>query len=175
MRLNKFLALGVFVIASALCNAQSADLFKTMKWRFVGPYRGGRSLAVTGSVQRPKEYYFGATGGGIWKTTDSGVNWKPVGDGFFGSSSVGAITIAPSNPDIIYAGTGERDIRGDISEGDGVYKSTDGGKTWSHIGLEATKTISRIVVHPTNPDIVWVAALGHVYGKNDERVIRCDP
>jgi photosystem II stability/assembly factor-like uncharacterized protein len=164
----------VLVVASALglstfTNAQSADLFKSMQWRFIGPFRGGRSLAVTGSQQRPKEYYFGATGGGIWKTTDSGINWKPVGDGFLGSSSVGAIAIAPNNPDIVYAGTGERDIRGNISHGDGMYKSSDSGKTWSHIGLEATQTISRIVIHPTNPDIVWVAALGHVYGKNDER------
>ena len=169
MRLNKFVAFSVIVAASSISFGQSADFFKSMQWRFVGPFRGGRSLAVAGSVQHPKEYYFGATGGGIWKTTDGGTNWKPVGDGFLRSSSVGAITVAPSNPDIVYAGTGERDIRGNISEGDGAYKSTDGGKTWTHIGLEATKTISRIVVHPTNPDIVWVAALGHVYGKNDER------
>ena len=171
MRFQKYFSVPTLLLVSGMAFGQSADLFKSMQWRFVGPYRGGRSLAVAGSVQHPKEYFFGATGGGIWKTTDSGLNWKPVGDGFFGSSSVGAITIAPSNPDVIYAGTGERDIRGNISEGDGAYKSTDGGKTWSHIGLEATKTISRIVVHPTNPDIVWVAALGHVYGKNNERGI----
>ncbi len=165
----KFFFVGSLLFAAGFSVSQSADLYKSMPWRFVGPYRGGRSLAVCGSVQRPSEYFFGATGGGIWKTTDAGVIWRPVGDGFLGSSSVGAIAIAPSNPDIIYAGTGERDIRGNISHGDGAYRSSDGGKNWSHIGLKSTQTISHIVVHPTNPDIVWVAALGHVYGKNDER------
>jgi photosystem II stability/assembly factor-like uncharacterized protein len=165
----KVISISALLLVSGISAAQSADLFKSKQWRFVGPYRGGRSLAVAGSVQRPKEYFFGATGGGIWKTTDAGENWKPVSDGFLGSSSVGALAIAPTNPDIIYAGTGERDIRGNISEGDGAYKSTDGGATWSYIGLKETQTISRIVVHPTNPDIVWIAALGHVYGKNDER------
>ena len=169
MRVNRFFILGLLLAASSISIGQSAELFKSMQWRFVGPFRGGRSIAVCGSAQRPKEYYFGATGGGIWKTIDAGVNWKPVGDGFFGSSSVGAITISPSNPDIVYAGTGERDIRGNISHGDGIYKSIDSGKTWSRIGLESTQTISRIVVHPMNPDILWVAVLGHVYGKNDER------
>ncbi|MEI7985300.1 MAG: glycosyl hydrolase [Armatimonadota bacterium] len=169
MRVQKVLSISALLLLSGFSAAQSAELFNSMQWRFVGPYRGGRSLAVAGSVQHPKEYFFGATGGGIWKTVDSGANWKPVSDGFLGSSSVGAITLAPSNPDIVYAGTGERDIRGNISEGDGVYKSTDGGMTWANIGLKETQTISRIVVHPTNPDIVWVAALGHIYGQNDER------
>ena len=106
---------------------QSIDpsLYGALKWRSIGPYRGGRSLAVAGSVQRPKEFYFGATGGGVWKTTDSGTSWNPVSDGFFGTSSVGALAIAPSNPDIVVAGTGERDIRGNISHGDGLYRSTD--------------------------------------------------
>jgi photosystem II stability/assembly factor-like uncharacterized protein len=169
MRHLKLFPLCALLLISGYSVAQSADQFKSMQWRFVGPYRGGRSLAVAGSVQHPKEYFMGATGGGIWKTVDGGSNWKPVSDGFLGSSSVGALAIAPSNPDVIYAGTGERDIRGDISHGDGAYKSIDGGKTWSKIGLEATQTISRIMVHPTNPDIIWVAALGHVYGKNNER------
>lgn len=111
----------------------------------------------------------GATGGGIWKTSDAGANWSPVSDGFLGSSSVGALAMDPTNPDIVYAGTGERDIRGNISHGDGLYKSTDGGKTWGHIGLKETQTISRIVVDPKNPSTVYVAALGHIYGKNDER------
>ncbi len=171
MQFRKFFTLGSLLLAAAMSLGQSSEFYKSMQWRFVGPFRGGRSLAVTGSAQRPKEYFFGATGGGIWKTIDGGVNWAPVGDGFLGSSSVGAITTAPSNPDVVYAGTGERDIRGNISHGDGIYKSTDGGTTWKNIGLEATQTISHIVVHPTNPDIVWVAALGHVYGKNDERGI----
>ena len=169
MRVQKVLSIGALLFLSGIAVAQSAEIFKSMQWRFVGPFRGGRSLAVAGSVQRPTEYFFGATGGGIWKTVDSGTSWKPVSDGFLGSSSVGALAIAPTNPDIIYAGTGERDIRGNISEGDGAYKSTDAGLTWTHIGLRETQTISRVVVHPTNPDIVWVAALGHIYGRNDER------
>jgi photosystem II stability/assembly factor-like uncharacterized protein len=134
-----------------------------LKWRQIGPFRGGRSLAAAGSVARPKEFYFGATGGGLWKSVDAGANWKPVSDGFFGTASVGAVAISASNPDVVYAGTGERDIRGNISHGDGVYKTTDGGKTWRNIGLGATQTISKIAVHPTNPDIAYVAALGPVY------------
>ncbi|HRK23106.1 MAG TPA: hypothetical protein PLX06_14910, partial [Fimbriimonadaceae bacterium] len=135
----------------------------------IGPYRGGRSIAVAGSQARPNEYYFGATGGGVWKTTDGGENWECVSDGFFKTSSVGALAQSASNPDVVYAGMGERDLRGNIAEGDGVYKTTDGGKTWQHMGLAACRTIGRIVVHPANPDIVYVAALGHIYGRNAER------
>src|SRR5688572_33201477 len=105
------------------------------------------------------EYYFGATGGGVWKTTDGGVNWRPVSDRFFKSSSVGAIAVSESNPDVVYAGMGETQLRGNVIQGDGVYKSTDGGHTFAHIGLEKTQAISRIRVHPSNPDIVYVAAL----------------
>ena len=168
---KKAFVAGVFLALTFLGQAQSAETFRNMQWRFVGPFRGGRSLAVAGSVQRPKEYFFGAMGGGIWKTTDAGISWKPVSDGFLGSSSVGALAIAPSDPDVIYAGTGERDIRGDISHGDGIYKSADGGATWKHIGLEETQTISRIVVHPKDANVVWAASLGHIYGKNNERGI----
>ncbi len=140
-----------------------------MKWRSIGPYRGGRSIAVAGSKARPDEYYFGATGGGLWKTTDAGENWSCVSDGFFTTGSVGAVAVSESNPDIVYAGTGEGCVRGNISHGDGVYRSTDGGKTWAHVGLKETQTVARIRIHPKNPDVVYVAALGHVYGPNPER------
>ncbi|PYQ95422.1 MAG: glycosyl hydrolase, partial [Acidobacteria bacterium] len=130
-------------------------------WRSLGPNRGGRSIAVAGSVARPHEYYMGATGGGLWKTTDGGVTWRPVTDGHIHSSSVGAVAIAASNADIVYLGTGESEIRGNIIQGDGAYKSIDGGKTWTHIGLAGTQVISKIRVHPENPDVVYVAAFGH--------------
>ena len=146
-----------------------SSLFAAMKWRSIGPSRGGRSQAVAGSASRPLEYYFGATGGGLWKTTDGGVTWRPVSDKFFSSSSVGAVAVAESNPDILYIGMGETQLRGNIIQGDGVYKSTDGGKSFAHLGLERTLAISRIRVHPANPDIVYVAALGDPYGPNPER------
>jgi photosystem II stability/assembly factor-like uncharacterized protein len=151
--------------------AQSADAgpFGALRWRNVGPNRGGRSLAAAGSVARPNEYYMGATGGGLWKTTDGGTTWQPVTDGQITSSSVGAVAIAPSNPDVVYIGTGEADIRGNIIQGDGAYKSIDAGKTWTKIGLVETQNISRIRVHPTNPDLVYVAAFGHHAAPNPER------
>lgn len=159
----------------AIAGAQvDASAYDNLKWRSIGPFRGGRSLAVAGSQQRPKEYYFGATGGGIWKTTDGGTEWTPVSDGFLNTSSVGALAVAPSNPDIVYAGMGEKDIRGNIAHGDGMYKSVDAGKTWTSIGLRECQTISRIVVHPTNPDVLYVAALGHVYVKRDVATGRID-
>lgn len=145
--------------------------YGNLRWENVGPNRGGRSIACSGVRTRPAEFYFGATGGGLWKSTDSGLTWGCVTDGFLTTSSVGAVAVSDSNPDVVYIGTGEREIRGDISEGDGVYKSTDAGKTWAHVGLEKTKTISRIVVDPKNPDIVYVAALGQVYGPNPDRGI----
>ena len=140
-----------------------------MKWRNVGPARGGRSITAVGSAARPLEYYFGATGGGLWKTTDGGLTWNAVGDGQFKTSSVGAVAVAPSNPDVVYVGFGEVQLRGNIIQGDGVYKSTDGGKTFVSIGLAATRTIGRIRVHPTNPDVVWVAALGEPYARTPDR------
>lgn len=145
------------------------SFYQSYQWRNIGPKRGGRSLGAAGSPGRPNEYYFGATGGGLWKTTDGGNNWFPVTDGQITSSSIGAVAVAETNPDIVYIGGGETQLRGSITQGDGVYKTTDGGKTWRHLGLKETQAISRIRVHPTNPNIVYVAALGHVYGDNEER------
>ncbi len=143
--------------------------FRGMQWRSIGPNRGGRSIAAAGSVQRPLEYYFGAVGGGLWKTTDGGQTWKPVTDGQLRSSSVGAVAVSESNPDVVYIGMGETCIRGNIMQGDGVYRSADGGKTWTHVGLAETQAISKIRVDPRNPDVVYVAAFGHPAGRNAER------
>jgi photosystem II stability/assembly factor-like uncharacterized protein len=143
--------------------------FGGLTYRNVGPVRGGRSIAVSGSSSRPLEYYFGATGGGLWKTMDAGTTWRPVTDGQLTSSSVGAVAQCESNPDIVYIGMGEVAFRGNIMQGDGVYRSADAGKTWTHMGLPETQAIGRIRVHPTNCDVVHVAALGHPYGPNAER------
>jgi len=146
-------------------------LLGAFKWRSIGPDRGGRSLAVAGVVGRPKDGYFGATGGGLWKTTDGGQTWSPVTDGQIGSSSVGAVAVSETNPDVVFIGTGEACIRGDIQPGDGVYKSVDAGKTWSHSGLRETENISKIRIHPSNPRIVFVAAFGRHGVPNPERGI----
>ncbi|HEU5160115.1 MAG TPA: FlgD immunoglobulin-like domain containing protein [Streptosporangiaceae bacterium] len=140
-----------------------------LSWRNVGPVRGGRSIAVGGSAARPAEYYFGATGGGLWKTADGGTTWRPVTDGRLTSSSVGAVEVCPADPDVVYIGMGEVELRGDIIPGDGVYKTTDGGATWRHLGLADTQTISRIRTDPRDCDRVYVAALGHPFGANAER------
>ena len=145
------------------------EFYNQLEWRNIGPLRGGRSLGAAGSPGRINEYYFGATGGGLWKTVDGGTEWFPVTDGQVTSSSVGAVAVAETNPDIVYIGMGEVQLRGSITQGDGVYKTIDGGKTWRHLGLEETQAVSRIRIHPTNPDIVYVAALGHPYGDNPER------
>ncbi|MBN18799.1 MAG: glycosyl hydrolase [Chloroflexi bacterium] len=146
---------------------------KELKWRSIGPFRGGRVVAVAGHPVEKNIFYFGACAGGVWKTIDGGNYWENISDGFFKTSSVGALAISNSNPDIIYAGMGEACIRSDVSYGDGVYKSNDGGNTWVHIGLEDTKHISRIRIHPNNPDLVYVAALGHAFGKNNDRGVFC--
>ena len=176
-RLLRFLCLGFAFMCANQMMAQAtlaqttipSSFYEKMEWRNIGPYRGGRSLGCTGSPGRPMEYYFGATGGGLWKTVDGGNDWFPVTDGQVTSSSVGAVAVAETNPDIVYIGMGEVQLRGSITQGDGVYKSIDAGKTWRHLGLKETQAISRIRIHPTNPDIVYVAALGHPYGDNDER------
>ena len=145
--------------------------FGGLSYRNVGPVRGGRSIAVSGSSSRLFEYYFGATGGGLWKTTDGGQTWNAVTDGHLRSSSVGAIGQCEANPDVVYIGMGEVALRGNIMQGDGVYKSTHAGRTWTHMGLAETQAIGRVRVHPGNCDIAWVAALGHPYGPNPERGI----
>jgi photosystem II stability/assembly factor-like uncharacterized protein len=154
--------------------AQSADdynsVFKVVKWRSIGPFRGGRSNAGTGVVGDPKTYYMGTTGGGLWKTEDMGISWRNVSDGYFKTGSVGAIAVSESDPNVVYVGMGEHAVRGVMTHhGDGVYKSTDGGKTWKRVGLELTQHISRIIVHPKDANIVWVAAQGALYSHSQQR------
>jgi photosystem II stability/assembly factor-like uncharacterized protein len=140
-----------------------------LKWRSIGPSRGGRVVAVAGDPVNRLVFYQGTTGGGVWKTSDGGIRWQNVSDGFFGTGSVGAVAVAPSDANVVYVGMGEACIRGNASHGDGVYKSTDAGKTWSRVGLEATRQIARVFIHPTNPDVVYVAALGDAFGPSPER------
>ncbi|MEQ9617511.1 MAG: hypothetical protein RLN60_05690 [Phycisphaerales bacterium] len=148
---------------------ESDPAFASLEWRCIGPARGGRVQAVSGVVGDPDTYYMGATGGGVWKTTNRGVSWSNITDGFITTGSVGDIAVAEADENVIYLGMGEADIRGNFSHGDGVYRSTDSGKTWAHVGLEGTRQIGRVAVHPTDADTVFVAALGHVFGPNEER------
>ncbi len=149
--------------------ADAQNLDGLLRWRCIGPFRGGRVVAVAGSYHDSNTFYFGGAGGGVWKTVDAGQYWRCVSDGFFTTSAVGALAVAPSDSNVIYAGTGETTIRIDVTHGDGVYKSIDAGRTWANIGLKDTRFIGKIRVHPENPDIVWVAALGHAFGPNKER------
>lgn len=151
-------------------HAQQIDpkTYGGMKWRLIGPFRGGRALTVTGVPGQPYTYYFGAVGGGVWKTTDGGITWNPLFDKQ-NISSIGAVAVSESDPNVIYVGTGEACIRGNISFGDGVYKSSDAGKTWANVGLKDSRHIGAVIVNPTNPEVVFVAALGHAYGANSER------
>lgn len=153
--------------------AETLDsVFAPVKWRSIGPFRGGRSVAATGVAGDPKTYYMGTTGGGLWKTDNMGISWRNVSDGFFRTGTIGAIAVAESDPNVVYVGTGEHAIRGVMTHsGDGVYRSTDAGKTWKKVGLDSTRHISRIVVHPKNPEVVLVAAQGALYGPNRERGI----
>jgi len=167
----------VFALSTVLLTAPSlpaqtvseVDFLPPLEWRSIGPDRGGRSIAVAGHRDRPLEYYFGATGGGLFKTTDGGNSWSPMTDGQIGSASVGAIAVAGSNPDVVYIGMGEVQLRSNVLQGDGVYRSSDGGSSWTHVGLDDSHAIARIRVHPTDADRVYVAALGHPFGANTER------
>jgi len=169
LRLFSWFAFSILIAHIAFAaTSYDQSLFKGMKWRSIGPYRGGRVLAVTGVPGDPYTFYFGGVAGGVWRTTDGGLNWQPLFDKE-AVSSIGAIAVADSNHNVIYVGTGEACIRGNISYGDGIYKSTDGGKTWINIGLKDTQHVGAVIIDPRNSDVVLVAALGHAYGPNPDR------
>ena len=169
---RRFATKVVFLLAltsgAGLAQSVSAAMYGGMQWRLIGPFRGGRVVAVSGIPGDGTTYFFGSVDGGIWKSPNAGVTWEPLTDGT-PIASIGALAVAPSNPQVMYAGTGETDIRSDLSSGDGVYRSSDGGKTWTHVGLRETRQISRITVDPKNADVLYVGALGHAYGPNPER------
>ena len=163
---------GLALLALTACGNTFADWNKDalegLEWREIGPYRGGRSAAVAGIPQDRETFYFGATGGGVWKTRNGGGHWDNISDGFFGGS-IGAVAVSEWDPNVIYVGTGEKTVRGNVSHGNGVWKSTDAGRTWKHVGLKDSRHISRIRIHPKNPDLVYAAVMGHLFGPNEER------
>ena len=144
-------------------------IYSSLEWSFVGPTRGGRSTAITGIPTQPYTFFMGTTGGGVWKTTDAGLNWKNVSDGEITVGSIGAVASSPSDPSIMYVGTGSADPRGNISSGNGIYKSLDYGETWEFSGLSKAGQIGSIKIHPKNSNIVYVAVLGNIFGQNSER------
>ena len=158
----------LLLAAGAVCSAADPSLFQGLHWRMIGPFRGGRILAVSGVPGQPDRFYFGAVSGGVWESGDAGRTWRPIFDGQ-PVNAIGALAVAPSDPAVIYVGTGEADMRSDITQGDGMYRSADGGQSWTHIGLDDSQQIGRILVDPRDPDRVFVAALGHPYGPNPER------
>jgi photosystem II stability/assembly factor-like uncharacterized protein len=147
----------------------NAPLLQALEYRSIGPFRGGRSTAVAGVPGEPLTFYMGSTGGGVWKTTDGGMAWRNVSDGFFEAGSMGAVAVAESDPNVVYAGTGSACLRGNVSTGVGMYKSTDAGRTWTHVGLRDAGQIAKVRIHPRNPDLVYVAVVGHAFGRNAER------
>src|SRR5205823_7938358 len=169
---GKTLLLGLLLtaIASGQEKPAAADdpAFAGLSYRLVGPFRGGRSAAVTGVPGKPSLFYFGSTGGGVWRTSDGGATWGNISDGSFGGS-IGAVAVSESDPNVIYVGGGEKTVRGNVSHGLGMWKSTDAGKTWKHVGLADTRHIPRVRIHPKNPDVVYAAALGHLYGPSPQR------
>ncbi len=169
--------IGLLLIFSGLCrlplNAQPTEafahpLYESLEWRCIGPFRGGRSCTVTGVPGQPNRYYFGSTGGGVWKTEDGGQSWENISDGYFGGS-IGAVAVSTYDPNVIYAGGGEKTVRGNVSFGYGVWKSMDGGKTWSHKGLDGSRHIGRIRIHPRNPDIAYAAVMGDLFQSSETR------
>jgi len=176
-KITGFLAslLAASLISGPALSAQATDhvdpdLLTGLEWREIGPWRGGRVTAVTGVHGNDRLYYMGATGGGVWKTENAGISWENISDGYFNVGTIGAIGVAESDANVIYVGTGEAPIRGvTTSHGDGMYKSTDAGATWTHIGLPHAGQIARVVVHPRNSDLVYVAVQGQIWGPSEER------
>ncbi len=162
-------ALGMPAPARAQAGGFAESAFEGLSFRSIGPPRGGRSTAVAGVADEPLTFFFGGTGGGVWKTVDAGLNWTNISDGFFDVGSIGAIDVADSDPNVIYVGTGSADPRGNVSSGNGIYRSTDGGRTWAHAGLPNAGQIGRIEVHPDDPDVAWAAVLGNIFAPNPER------
>src|SRR5579864_3366337 len=164
------------VLSLALAQAETYNpaLWSGMRYRMIGPERGGRVTTVTGVPSQPYTFYMGSTGGGVWKTTDAGHAWVNVSDGQIPVGSMGAVEVSLSNPNIVYAGTGSSKIRSNVSIGRGIYKSTDAGKTWTFLGLRDAGQIATVRVHPTNPDIVYVAATGNPFVPNKERGVRSE-
>src|SRR6185369_3192624 len=167
-RLLILVILALFSVLPAHAQQPDPSLYSGLRWRMIGPFRAGRVNAVSGVVGQPDTFYFGSVGGGVWKSSNAGRTWSPIFDAT-SVASIGAIGVAPSDANVIYVGTGEADMRDSIAFGNGVYKSTDAGKTWKHLGLENTKQIGRIIVDPKSPNTVFVAALGNVYAPNPDR------
>lgn len=161
-------ALAAAFTIGAAPSSTGASYLSTLHWRMIGPFRGGRALAVTGVPGQPDHFYFGAVDGGVWESFDTGRTWKPIFDAA-DIGSIGSIAVAPSSPNVVYVGSGEADMRSDIAYGNGMYVSNDAGKTWTHSGLEDSRQIGAVVVDPTNAKIAYAAALGHQYGPNEQR------